>query len=441
MKTGKFCKDDYDLLVKTGIIVPLEEGYKEKIEEIEKKKRMSIDEETQQELKIQKERLKSFYELVQDYPSHLVDTFKSMLVDYSKMKDPRQQIEKIDELIDTTKKLMNDIDEQGRKPETIEAMPIMGIVDTKGTLSHEDKNLKEREGEKLYTPQYDKVTKQYEERVRYRKASKSLGKETSYQVFSQYLQWIGRTLGDIYNLYHLPTRLQGYILKSIYKHLRHGEDDIEKIKMREEEEKEMFNFEEFKELNSSNIQLKDLINNWIAEKDHHKKNIIEKYIKNYVDNYFPNQTEIDLLVKHHIVVPEKITVKKDDVLRPTLANARVVLQEEKEQAEEKPHKEQKSPEEKIGIEDLKKPFLFYDKKDLSHDPLIRLAKENPAYSNVIVNQFIQGLISGETDLKEFDKIKNYLRLNEPSQPVKVIHKNQILKPHRYKKNPDMIHLK
>ena len=90
---------------------------------------------------------------------------------------------------------------------------------------------------------------------------------------------------------------------------------------------------------------------------------------------------------------------------------------------------------------MKKPFLFYDKKDLSHDPLIRLAKENPSYSNVIVNQFIQGLISGETDLKEFDKIKNYLRLNEPSQPVKVIHKNQILKPHRYKKNPDMIHLK
>ena len=59
MKTGKFYKDDYDLLVKTGIIIPMEKTYKEKIEEIEKKKRMSIDEETQQELReLQKERLK-----------------------------------------------------------------------------------------------------------------------------------------------------------------------------------------------------------------------------------------------------------------------------------------------------------------------------------------------------------------------------------------------
>ena len=73
--------------------------------------------------------------------------------------------------------------------------------------------------------------------------------------------------------------------------------------------------------------------------------------------------------------------------------------------------------------------------------MIRLAKENPSYSNVIVNQFIQGLISGEADLKEFDKIKGYLRLNETSQPVKVIHKQQLLKPHRYKKNPNPIHLK
>ena len=59
MKTGKFYKDDYDLLVQTGIIIPMEKTYKEKIEEIEKKKRMSIDEETQQELReLQKERLK-----------------------------------------------------------------------------------------------------------------------------------------------------------------------------------------------------------------------------------------------------------------------------------------------------------------------------------------------------------------------------------------------
>ena len=90
---------------------------------------------------------------------------------------------------------------------------------------------------------------------------------------------------------------------------------------------------------------------------------------------------------------------------------------------------------------LKKPFLFYDKKDLSHDPLIRLAKENPTYSNVIVNQFIQGLISGKAELKEFNKIKDYLRLNETSQPVKVINKLQLLKPHRYKKNPNPIHFK
>ena len=73
--------------------------------------------------------------------------------------------------------------------------------------------------------------------------------------------------------------------------------------------------------------------------------------------------------------------------------------------------------------------------------MIRLAKENPAYSDVIVNQFIQELISGEADLKEFDKIKDYLRLNETSQPVKVIHKQQLLKPHRYKKNTNPIHLK
>ena len=31
--TGKFCKNDYDLLVKIGFIVPLEEGYKEKLKE------------------------------------------------------------------------------------------------------------------------------------------------------------------------------------------------------------------------------------------------------------------------------------------------------------------------------------------------------------------------------------------------------------------------
>ena len=38
-------------------------------------------------------------------------------------------------------------------------------------------------------------------------------------------------------------------------------------------------------------------------------NIIEKNIKHYVDNYFPNQTEIDLLIQHGMVVPEKIKVQ------------------------------------------------------------------------------------------------------------------------------------
>ena len=50
---------------------------------------------------------------MQDYPSHLVSM---LMVDYSKMKDPRHQIQKIDEMIDTTKKLMNAVDEQGFLP-------------------------------------------------------------------------------------------------------------------------------------------------------------------------------------------------------------------------------------------------------------------------------------------------------------------------------------
>ena len=83
-------------------------------------------------------------------------------------------------------------------------------------------------------------------------------------------------MGDIYNLYNLPTRLQGYVLKSIYKYLRHSDEDIEKIKQREDKEKEMFNYEEFKEFNSSNIQLRDLINNWYEEKDSHKKALLKK---------------------------------------------------------------------------------------------------------------------------------------------------------------------
>ena len=146
----------------------------------------------------------------------------------------------------------------------------------KGLSEEELKQIREKQGERLFTPHIkDRPAKQYEERVRYRKASKQLGKETSYETFSQYVQWFGKTLGDIYNLYHLPTRLQGYILKSIYKHWRHGEEETGKIKQREDEEKEMFDFEEFKELNPSNIQLRDLISNWIQENDSHKKTLLK----------------------------------------------------------------------------------------------------------------------------------------------------------------------
>jgi len=138
-----------------------------------------------------------------------------------------------------------------------------------------------------------------------------------------------------------------------------------------------------------------------------------------------------------------------------------ILKEEKEQAEEKPHIELKTSEEKIGVEDLKKPFLFYDKKEqipknsdlmkqfliygikgLSTDYLKRLAEENPTYRNVILDQFIQGFIRGEVDINDFNKIKDYLKVNEPSQPIKkVIDKQQLLTPNRYKINPNTIRLK
>ena len=442
IKTGKFCKDDYDLLVKIGFIVPLEEGYKEKLNTQPETRTKDM---IKQERKFQKERLYEFFnEMVNPMGEKYTDDFmkKHYNILYNDDLNDEEYIKRVDEIIDEAKISMYQPKVEEHK---------------KGLSEEELKKIREKQGEMLFTPHIkDRPAKQYEERVRYRKASKQLGKETSYETFSQYVQWFGKTLGDMYNLYNLPTRLQGYILKSIYKHWRHGEEETGKINQREDEEKEMFNFEEFKELNPSNIQLRDLINNWIEEKDSHKKIIIEKYIKHYVDNYFPNQTEIEILIKHGIVVPEKITVKKNEEVK-----VEDILQEEKEQAEEKPHIELKSPEEKIGVENLKKPFLFYDKKEqipknsdlmkqfliygikgLSTDYLKRLAEENPTYRNVILDQFIQGFIRGEVDINDFNKIKDYLKVNEPSQPIKkVIDKQQLLTPNRYKINPNTIRLK
>ena len=54
MKTGKFYKDDYDLLVQTGIIILMEKTYKEKIEEIEKKKECPLMKKHNKNLKYKK---------------------------------------------------------------------------------------------------------------------------------------------------------------------------------------------------------------------------------------------------------------------------------------------------------------------------------------------------------------------------------------------------
>ena len=59
MKTGKFCKDDYDLLVKTGIIIPVEESYKEKLKESQPETRTK--DMIKHERKFQKDRLYEFF--------------------------------------------------------------------------------------------------------------------------------------------------------------------------------------------------------------------------------------------------------------------------------------------------------------------------------------------------------------------------------------------
>ena len=71
----------------------------------------------------------------------------------------------------------------------------------KGLSEEELKQIREKQGERLFTPHIqDRPAKQYEERVRYRKASKHLGKESNLNLYWQYLQWFGKRL-EIFIIY------------------------------------------------------------------------------------------------------------------------------------------------------------------------------------------------------------------------------------------------
>ena len=60
------------------------------------------------------------------------------------------------------------------------------VEEHKRALTEEElKTIREKQGKRLLTPHIqDRPAKIYEERVRYRKASKHLGKPTSYEVLS-----------------------------------------------------------------------------------------------------------------------------------------------------------------------------------------------------------------------------------------------------------------
>ena len=108
--------------------------------------------------------------------------------------------------------------------------------------------------------------------------------------------------------------------------------------------------------------------------------------------------------------------------------------------QEEPIGEKKTEEEKASFDDLKHPPL-QGIKDYSHDRILKFVKDHPEYSNTVLNQFIEGMFQGKLNYDEFNKIKDYLRLNDQSQIVKVIRKDQVLKPNRFKNQVKQVVLK
>jgi len=213
-----------------------------------------------------------------------------------------------------------------------------------------------------------------------------------------------------------------YVLERIYQILkREAEERVaekQTAKEIEEERNILLEDEKMKNLNQSTIELDYLITRYNKETDMNKKEILHKSILKYLDEYLPDEKDITKLIKHGFIYPEQI-----------------IKETNPEKLVEKYGMSMGSSsalEEKVSFDDLKHPPL-QGIKDYSHDKILKFVKDNPAYSNIVLSQFIEGIFKGELSYEEFNKIKDYLRPTEQSQIVKVIKKDQVLKPNRFKK--------